>query len=515
MQKTNLKVKAKTTYANHDNTFLKHLDNATEGLTSDPNNEKNSFKTSILKLTHDNAVLVVNFMNDSINRENVTIATRKNKIGAITRFMKFLIGKYGKEISYKEVKRDDFTDFQYSLKKSATQDTLHRWIGTYNQYLRNIKTFYRFINDPNSEPRDRQLPDYLIGINQIHRKEITTYQPSDMWTEEEDLIFLKYCQDPRIKFYHMAARDTSGRPHELLAKRIGDFKEEIDLNGLQYLETSIGAGGKTKARKVALYTSQPYFVDWLQHHPTPTDPQAYIFPSFESGAKYKNIPLSTQSLSTTYLKLKRKFFPRLLVRDDVPENDKKIIKLLLRKPWNPYVRRHTALSEKVRHPKVNEWNLREHAGWTPDSKMLRVYIHLNDTSSDAIKSMWGITTKNDSQVSKLKPQICRFEGCGQSNKPDAAYCVKCKRILSFEGYTTVIEENKKERERELEELKTMQERLERMENVLLRQFRKGISHDGIHFKDVYTKEDRDRFNKLGIQPKKKIRKLKIIKKGSK
>lgn len=480
-------MKAKTTQSQvrksskvneYDVIFLKHLDNVTEGFTTDPS--KNWLKTSILNLSYENAKLVVNFMNDCINRENITITTRKSKIAGLLRFMKFLVGKYGHEISFKDVKREDFTDFQYSLKKPATEDHLHHWIGTYNQYLRNAKPFYRYLNDPDKEPKDRQLPEYLVGINQIHRKELTTYQPSDMWTEEEDLIFLKYCQDPRIKLYHTMARDTSGRPHELLVKRIGELKEEVDLNGVQYLETSIGAGGKTKPRKVAIYSAYPYFIDWLQHHPTPTDLQAFIFISYENGAKYKNMPLSAQALSSTYLKLKRNFFPRLIDRNDVPENDKKIIKLLLRKPWNPYVRRHTALSEKVKQ--VNEWNLREHAGWTPDSKMLKVYIHLNDTSSDAIKSMWGITTKNDSQVSKLKPQICKAEGCGQANKPDAAYCVKCKRILSFDGYNKVIEESKQDKKTLEIENKKLEARLERMEQSL-----KIISDSKATFVNAETK----------------------------
>ena len=38
------------------------------------------------------------------------------------------------------------------------------------------------------------------------------------------LIFLKYWEDPRIACYHAMSRETSARPGELLAVKIGDVK---------------------------------------------------------------------------------------------------------------------------------------------------------------------------------------------------------------------------------------------------------------------------------------------------
>ena len=212
--------------------FQKHLINATDGL-------ENFFKNNILTLTKSNAKLIIDFINSSLNYENITVNTKRNKVVALLRFMKFLITKHGKEISFKSVKPDDFIDFQNTIRKSEKQNPLHKWVGTWNQYLRNLKTFYRWINSPDLAPKQRKNPSCMEGINQLHRKEVTTYKPSDMWTEEEDAVFLKYCEDPRIRCYHMMARDTSARPHELLVKRIGDFKEMIAPNGVKYLLTSV------------------------------------------------------------------------------------------------------------------------------------------------------------------------------------------------------------------------------------------------------------------------------------
>ena len=48
----------------------------------------------------------------------------------------------------------------------------------------------------------------------------------------------------------------------------------------------------------------------------------------------------------------------------MPE-DKPRIAELLKKPWNPYIRRHSALTEKSMI--LKESVLRQHAGWKPDS----------------------------------------------------------------------------------------------------------------------------------------------------
>ncbi len=60
----------------------------------------------------------------------------------------------------------------------------------------------------------------MQGIKTLPRKEKSPYKPSDIWTNEEHAIFLKYCPEKRDKRYHLMANDTSARPHELLCLRI-------------------------------------------------------------------------------------------------------------------------------------------------------------------------------------------------------------------------------------------------------------------------------------------------------
>jgi hypothetical protein len=63
---------------------------------------------------------------------------------------------------------------------------------------------------------------------------------TDLWSREEDALFLKYCEDPRIACYHATSRDSSARPSELLALRIEDVKIKKDAKGKVYAEVEVG-----------------------------------------------------------------------------------------------------------------------------------------------------------------------------------------------------------------------------------------------------------------------------------
>jgi hypothetical protein len=60
------------------------------------------------------------------------------------------------------------------------------------------------------------------NIPQLKRKEKSIYKPTDLWTSEDDSLFLKYCPNPRDRCYHAMSRDSAARPHELLKLRIKD-----------------------------------------------------------------------------------------------------------------------------------------------------------------------------------------------------------------------------------------------------------------------------------------------------
>ena len=107
---------------------------------------------------------------------------------------------------------------------------------------------------------ERQKPSVIENLKRIRRKETSIYKPTDLWTQDDDQLFLKYCPSKREKCYHMISRDTSCRPHEILRLRIKDvvFKMAGDR---QYAEVLVN--GKTGSRSVPLINSIPYVKDWI------------------------------------------------------------------------------------------------------------------------------------------------------------------------------------------------------------------------------------------------------------
>jgi integrase len=192
-----------------------------------------------------------------------------------------------------------------------------------------------------------------------------------LWTEQDDALFLKYCPSKRIKCYHAVSRDTSCRPHEILKLRIKDvvFKTASN-NNYQYAEVLVN--GKTGSRHIPLINSIPYVKDYLDYeHPMSANPNS-IFICGTGKSLCKGLRRNT--LYTIYTKRYREeCFPKLLENPNVPPEDKQKIRDLLKKPWNPYVLRHSALTHKS--TMLKEHVLRQHAGWSGRSQMHLKYLH--------------------------------------------------------------------------------------------------------------------------------------------
>ena len=159
--------------------------------------------------------------------------------------------------------------------------------------------------------------------------------------------------------------------------------------------------------------------------------------------------LYTRSLHRIYDNYKRVYFPKLLDNPNVPAEDKQKIIELLKKKWNPYVRRHSALTEKSGI--IKEHHLRQYAGWSANSKMPQKYIHyFGNESSDGLLIASGIIP-NDKQLSDaLRPKQC--PNCDEPNKPDSKFCAKCRMVLTYDAYSETIE-GKDQKDNEIQRLK--------------------------------------------------------------
>ena len=151
------------------------------------------------------------------------------------------------------------------------------------------------------------------------------------------------------------SRDLSCRPSEILRLKIRDISFKT-IGSSQYAEVVVN--GKTGTCPIPLINSIPYLKDYLDHeHPQPRNPTA---PVICGVGKSLGRHIHSISLAKMYIKYKRVVFPKLLESPNVLPEDKQKIRELLKKPWNPYIRRHSALTEKSTTPK--EHVLRQHAG---------------------------------------------------------------------------------------------------------------------------------------------------------
>jgi site-specific recombinase XerD len=374
---------------------------------------------------------------------NFIISSRKERTIAVNTVMIYIVGisyleNFHKHKDLDKMNRNDIISFLDSYRKPESVDPLHRWINTYNIRLTAVSKFFKWLYSSKFDPTT--IPPIISGIKRLNRKEKSSYQAKDLWTSEDDAIFLKYCEDDRLKCYHSMARDTSGRPHEILKIRVGDIMYKRSNTSI-YAEVTIGKSGKTIQRTVPLTYSIPFVKSWIQKHPTGNNLSSFLFPSFERQSMYRNIPLKPISVGIMYRQLKLDFFPRLLTNPDIPEEDKTKIRILLDKPWNPYVRRHSALTEKWKLLK-SEQALRMHAGWSKTSKMVEIYTHeFGNESSELLLQAYGIIPANEYENNILKPRQC--PNCNEPNKPDSRFCVKCTMVLTYDAHNETLELQKK------------------------------------------------------------------------
>ena len=163
----------------------------------------------------------------------------------------------------------------------------------------------------------------------LKRKEKSIYKPTDLWTQEDDILFFKYCPSKRDRCYHAISRDSSCRPHELLKIRIKDIVFKM-VGERQYAEILVN--GKTGQRSIPLINSIPYLKDWLDDHPQRGNENAFLICGFN---KSLGRSIRIETLNRLYHGYKKVFFPKLLQDPSVSPEDKAKIQELLKKPWNP------------------------------------------------------------------------------------------------------------------------------------------------------------------------------------
>ena len=389
-----------------------------------------SYARQLHSISEDNAVTIIDYIAAMKSEVNLSDNYRRDVIEVLSR-----LSKYNDKKPFKDLTRVNNIAFLETHRKTETQDPLHKWIGTYNLYRIHLLRFFKWLYYPGIEPSKRVKPAVIENIAQLKRKEKSIYKPSDLWTQQDDLLFLKYCPSKREKCYHAISRDSSCRPHEILKLKVRDIVFKTTGN-YQYAEVLVN--GKTGSRCIPLIDSIPYLKDYLDHeHPQPSNPNS---PLICGIGKVLGRHIRAPRIARIYGEYKKQIFPKLIESPTVLPEDKPKIMELLKKPWNPYIRRHSALTEKARM--LKEPILKMHAGWSPNSQMHLKYEHwFGNESNESLLEAYGIVAAGQ-QINQLRPKEC--PNCREPNKPDSKFCAKCRMVLRYDAYSESLNTQKED-----------------------------------------------------------------------
>jgi hypothetical protein len=337
-----------------------------------------------------NAQILYNFLLTGHIEQNLALRTSLNHMQILCYFNRYLAYK-----SFERITKDDVLNYLASLRRPETDDPTHKWIGTFNVRQMILNKFFRWLYNQNEGDNKKWItPPCMQGIRQLSKKEKSPYKPSDI-----------------------------------------EFK--MSSNGQQYAEVHIKIS-KTKPRTLPLIYSIPYVKDWIDSHPMTGNPDSYLFVSI-SNRKYGK-KLSGNALYKHYVYDLRNYFDKLSKDTSTPESDRAYIKNMLTKPWNPYVYRHSGLTEKSQI--LKESMLRSYAGWSNNSNMPNVYIHyFGNESSRSLLEYYGVENYQREEIGALRGKQC--PNCNESNKPDSKFCAKCRMILTYDAYNETMEEKQR------------------------------------------------------------------------
>ncbi len=263
-------------------------------------------------------------------------------------------------------------------------------VETRNTFRRMLKRFYKWLLG-----NDEEHPDVVKWIK--NEAEIKKKLPDDMLTEEEIKCMIDHAKHERDKALVITLYESGARIGEFLNMKIKDVV--FDEYGCK-----VRLFGKTGDRVIRLIFSTPYLRAWINRHPFKNDPNAPLWCGFIHPQKK---PLSWNEV---YMLLK-----------DIGKRAR------IKKPLNPHNFRHsraTALANKLTEAQMNAY-----FGWSQDSKMSKIYIHLSGRDVDnAILNAYGLIKQEDNG-SPLEVKECLR--CKHKNEATALYCERCGMPLTI------------------------------------------------------------------------------------
>lgn len=282
---------------------------------------------------------------------------------------------------YKSMKKANIEKYIYSLKISPRSIDL---------YKITIRKFFQWLYQTDDFPESVK---WMKIIGQRTRK-----LPEDMLTLPEVRALIDAADNPRDRVLVSILYESGCRLSEITNLLQKDVT--IDQYG-----AVIMVKGKTGGRRIRLIDSSPDLLLWLNNH----------------SLKGNNNPLFND----------RRFQLQGLEQSGVQKILKKLAKRAgIKKHVHPHLLRHSRLTALAKD--FTESELKILAGWTGDSRMAGVYVHLSgaDIEQKQLQKA-GLLDKEESRKEDniLKPRDC--PRCKEVNPATAKFCYKCGAVLDL------------------------------------------------------------------------------------
>jgi integrase len=290
------------------------------------------------------------------------------------------------------IKEEWVRDYFHQLGLTTMPSTVyHHWVVVHG--------FFKWLSGKANPPQ--------VGKFKVARPKAKELKPSDLITADEFAQILKVCRNEMEVAFLVIMFDAGIRRTEMTHLRVDDVLlsgDEIQL---------VVNVSKTKERDVLLFASIPYLKEWLARHKYLNKKGAPLF--YHKGNKRTGgVDKSVDNNWVTNVMNR--------INDHANIGDKHIY---------PHLFRHTAATNMARRG-VREATLRKHFGWTKDSDMPTIYVHLSqEDHNDELRRAHGRVTAKPPEPVGLEPRKCPH--CQHANPRTEAFCLKCSRPVSPEA----------------------------------------------------------------------------------
>lgn len=367
---------------------------------------------------------------DYMNSNGASESHQNNNLKVLTAFALSL----GSNLTFHEIKDSiSIINFLNSKLKDANHDPERKSVITWNDYLGRIKYFFRWLNNNKGKALVYQsewaTPNFA-KIKEKKTKRLGPYTEAELWEREEILSVIKYEPYKRNKAALTLFWDLDARNHEVTMLKI----KHIRLRE-QYGEGEIPNEAKTGSGPALLTSSFPYVRDWLNEHPFRNESEARLICNIHTGA-----PVKSDAMWRVMKQLRKRIIQLVRSGTITDEQEKHKLEFLIKtKKWNPYCKRHSAISSDSDF--LPEYALKKKVRWSMNSKQGARYIkrRMGNDLKRQILIHNGVLTGENIQN---KPSVSICPRCSLVNALDNKYCSTCSYPLipsAFEEIKTAEE----------------------------------------------------------------------------